>query len=459
MKRSVAVIGGGVAGLTVAYELMERAERFPGSVEIHCFEATDRVGGSIRSESAQGFLCEWAANGFLDDAPAMVTLARRLGLQTIGARATAARRFLFRKGRLREIPLTPRAFLSSDVLSLAGRLRLLAEPLIPKRRHAARPESVFDFAARRMGHRAAELLIDAWVGGIYAGDARRLSFQACFPKLQQMELEHGSLFRALLRKRGGPRGNLTSFPAGMQELTDALARALGPRVRLRTPVVGLSDLGRRGFRVHLAAGAPLDVDAVAVACPAWESARILEPLDGELGTALAAIPSVPLAVVHLGFRRDALGSLPEGFGFLVPRGQGARMLGALWASDIFEGRAPRGSMLITAMLGGAHDPAAVGLEDGALLKLVRTDLQATMEIRVSPYFVRTMRHPRAIPQYDLDHVERLAAIERRIGVYPGLWHVGNSLRGISVNACVGESSSTAEEVLDFLGHQLARAAL
>ena len=288
MKRTVAVIGGGVAGLAVAYELTERAERHSESVEVLCLEAAGRAGGNIRSAREEGFLYEWAANGFLDNAPATVTLVRRLGLTALPSRAAAARRFVFRKGRLRQLPGSPAALLRSDVLSLAGRLRVLAEPLIPARRSRG-DESIFDFASRRIGRAAAAVLVDAMVSGIYAGDSRRLSLEACFPKMRAMERDHGGLFRAMLARRRetnsgggspmGPGGTLTSFRGGMQELTDALSAALGSRLRLSQPVARVSDLGRRGFRLHLVEGPPLDVDAVAVTAPAWESTRLLEPID------------------------------------------------------------------------------------------------------------------------------------------------------------------------------------
>lgn len=465
MKRSVAIVGGGVAGLAVAYELMERGERQADSTEILCLEASDRAGGNLRSVREQGFLYEWAANGFLDNAPETITLVRRLGLEPLRAREAAARRFVFRKGKLREIPLTPPAFLRSDVLSPLGRLRVLAEPLIPARR-ATDEESVFDFAARRIGSEAASVLVDAMASGVYAGDVRRLSLEACFPKMREMEREHGSLFRALLAKRrksragagssggpAGPGGTLTSFPEGMQQLTDALAAALGSRLRLRSRVLRLSHLGRRGYRVHLEEGAPLDVDAVVVTAPAGESTRILAPLDAEIGAALEGISCAPLAVVHLGYRRDALGALPEGFGFLVPRGQGPRILGALWASDIFEGRAPAGGLLITAMVGGAHDPTAVELGDEKLMALTRKDLQTTMGVLVAPYFSRIIRHARGIPQYDLGHVARLSAIDARLAGFPGLWISGSSLRGISVNSCVAQAPRLAEAALEFFARE------
>jgi oxygen-dependent protoporphyrinogen oxidase len=163
--------------------------------------------------------------------------------------------------------------------------------------------------------------------------------------------------------------------------------------------------------------------------------------------------------VHLGYRRDALGDVAEGFGFLVPRGEGPRILGALWASDIFEGRAPAGGLLITVMIGGAHDPAAVELKDESLIALARADLERTMGLLVAPYFSRIIRHPRGIPQYDVGHVARLAAIDRRLEAFPGLWLGGSALRGISVNSCVSEAPRLAEAALEFFASSESAAAV
>jgi oxygen-dependent protoporphyrinogen oxidase len=473
MKPSVAVVGGGIAGLAVSYELMQRAQRLEQGIDLRCLEATDRAGGNIRSTRESGFLYEWGATGFLDNAPGTVTLVRRLGLdeRLLKARAAASRRYIFRKGKLREVPLGPGAFLTSGVLSPGGKLRVLLEPVVPGRR-SDETESVHAFASRRIGPAAASVLVDAMVSGVYAGNARQLELETTFPEMRRMESEHGSLFRALLAKRkqakssggtvggpAGPGGTLTSFRDGLQELIDALAGALGTRFQPSTPIVRLSDMGSRGFRVHVREGAPLDVDAVVLACPAWHAARLVEAMDHELGSALDDIPSAAVNVVHVGYRRDAVGPQPEGFGYLVPRDQGVRILGVLWPSCMFDARAPDGSILMTVMVGGAHDPDAAGLNDDDLLRLVTEDLRKTLGIHANPYFVRVLRHPRGIPQYTLGHSARLSTIERRLAARPGLWMIGNSLRGISINACVAEAPGVADATLEFLERRWGNAAI
>jgi oxygen-dependent protoporphyrinogen oxidase len=459
--KTVVVVGSGIAGLTVCYELLERAARLDVEIDLRCLESGERAGGNIRTDREDGFLYEWGATGFLDNAPATVALVGRLGLddRVLKAHEAAARRYIFRKGKLREVPLSPGSFLTSGVLSPLGKLRLLMEPCIGARREQ-RTETVFDFAARRIGRQAAAVLVDAMVSGVFAGNARQLELETTFPQMRSMESEHGSLFRAMLAKRkesktsgggpAGPGGRLTSFRDGLQELIDALVRVLGARLSLTTPVSRISDLGQRGFRIHLHEGAPLDVDAVVLACPAWETTRLVQEMDPQMAAALDAVPAAAVSVVHLGYRRGAIGDQPEGFGFLVPRGQGPRILGALWPSCIFDGRAPDGSVLMTVMIGGAHDPDGASLTDNALLALAREDLLRTVGIHANPYFTRIIRHPRGIPQYTLGHRDRLETVEDRLAGRSGLWMTGNSLRGISINDCVKDAPRVAQAAVSYL---------
>ena len=475
MKPSVAVIGGGIAGLVATYELMERVpRRFERGIDVRCYEATDRVGGNIRTTSEDGFLCEWGATGFLDNAPETITLIRRLGLEerSVKARDIAARRFIYRKGKLREVPLGPGTFLTSSILSPWGKLRLLGEPFVPGRQPRRDRERVRlcrathrpgggEYSGRRHGQRGVRRrLPTARARDDLSQDARAWSpiTEACSARCW--------LERKTARKSGdagggpaGPGGRLISFRDGLQELIDTLTRAIGPRLCLESPIARITHMGARGFRLHPREGAPFEVDAVIVACPAWHAAALLQAMDPTLGQALDEIPSAAVAVVHLGYRRDALGPQPEGFGFLVPRGQGPRILGALWPSCMFEGRAPEGSRLFTVMIGGAHDPEGARLDDAKLLRLARADLQLTMGIHANPYFVRVIHHPRGIPQYEMGHRGRLQTIDSRLEETPGLWIAGNSLRGVAINACVAEAPGVAEAALEFLERRSSAAAI
>lgn len=448
----VAIVGGGIAGLSLAHALTSRQPS--AHREVVVLEAAPRAGGNLQTELIDGFLCEWGPNGFLDSAPDTLALVREIGLEPRlqPSDDRARRRFLFRRGRLHQLPGGPAAFLASDLLSWRGKLRVAGEPFAPG--PPAGNETIHAFAARRIGREAADVLVDAMVSGIFAGDSRRLSLAACFPKMQQMEREHGSLVRALVARRrqrhrpagpvGAPAGRLTSFTGGVQELVDGLVRVLGPRVRTRAEVVAVAPTNDGPpYRLTIADGSTLDADIVALAGGASRSARLVREWDTDLAAELDAIRAAPLAVVCLGFEAATLEHPLDGFGFLVPRGEGPRMLGALWDSSIYPGRAPGGRALIRVMTGGATDPNVMELDDDGLIALVRGELRTTMGVQAAPIMTHVFRHPVGIPQYEVGHLERLARIDARLALHPGLHVAGNAYRGVSINSCIAEAKQLA----------------
>ncbi len=473
MKRIV-VIGGGIAGLATAFELRERAARVPGGLDVRLVEAAPRFGGNLRTERSAGYHIESGPNGFLDNVPETLDLVRRLGLEAelCPADAAAARRFLFRNGRLHLLPGGPGSFLTSPVLSLGGRLRVLGEPFAA--RHPGGDETVYEFARRRIGAEAAHILVGAMVSGVFAGDARQLSLASCFPKMAEMEAAHGGLVKAMiaqqrsrgaarrklakLRERGGdapemarpggpvgPAGRLTSFRGGVQSFTDTLAGALGTGAEVGRAARRLERTGG-GWRIEFAAGEPLLADDVVLAVPAAQAAPLLAPLDEELAVAVRAIPSAALAVVALAYEAAAIGGAPNGFGFLVPRGEGPRLLGALWDSSVFPGeRAPAGKVLLRVMIGGALDPEAVALPEDELLAIARRGLAATMGLDAPPERHWLFRHQVGISQYTVGHAARLATIAARLDALPGLHVAGQSYFGVSMNGCCEQAARFAEE--------------
>ncbi len=437
-----AVVGAGISGLACAFELMEAGH------EVTVFEANDRVGGNIRTQVEDGYVVEWGPNGFLDNVPETFELVRRIGLaDRIQVSADAARiRFLYRHGRLHRLPEKPPSFLSSPLLSPLGRARVLLEPL--GRSRPPHDETVHAFASRRIGREAAEVLVQAMVSGVFAGDARNLSLRSTFPKMFAMESDHGSLFRALMAKKkagggggpSGPAGTLTSIAGGMSELTNRLAQLLGDRVRLGVAVTGVTADGA-GFVMQ---GPEERADFVVLSSPAWEAARMVEPLSARASELLARIPGSPVVVVATVYDEAAVGGPPEGFGFLAPRGEGLRILGCLWTSSIYPGtRAPEGKVLLRTMVGGALDPDAVALDDETLLNLVAADLKTSMGLTADPERHWVFRHARGIPQYVPGHGKRLAEVARELAAYPNLVLAGNSYRGISVNSVVAEARALA----------------
>lgn len=455
----IAIVGGGVAGLSIAHALgrLGAAER---GIEIRLLERGARCGGNVRSELREGFLCEWGPNGFLDNVPTTLALVRELGLagELRPSEEQARKRFIFRNGRLHELPAGPFGFLASGLVSWRAKLRIGLEPLArPRPEH---DETIHEFATRRIGREAADVLIDSMVSGVFAGDARQLSLRACFPKMWQLETDHGGLFRALLARRkshparkgeamGQPRGTLTSFRRGTEQLITGLVGALGSSVRTGAEVRAVERAGER-YRLRLGDGSALDADAVVLAGGAQPSSRMVAALDPPLGELLGSIPTAPLAVVCLGYRSARLPSPLDGFGFLVPRGQGPRVLGVLWDSSMYPERAPADHVLVRVMAGGAHDPDAVALDDAELCATVRADLRTTMGLDLEPDFAYLVRHPTGIPQYTVGHLERLAQAEARLAGLPGLMLAGNSYRGVAINACVAEAGGIAQRLVDLL---------
>jgi protoporphyrinogen/coproporphyrinogen III oxidase len=325
----IVIVGGGIAGLSLAFALERQAG--PSGVDVTVLEASARAGGNLRSEYADGYLCEWGPNGFLDNVPATLALATALGLEErlLPSTDAARRRFLYRRGRLHQLPGGLLSFFTSGLLSVRGRLRVACEPLAGAR--PACDETIHAFASRRIGREAADVLIDAMVSGVFGGDARELSLRACFPKMYEMETEHGGLVRALIARRGrraasgpvgSPLGRLTSFAAGIEELPRALVRVLGSRVRTGARVEGVEPAAARRWRVHVAGQPPLEADHVVFAGGAASTSRVVAGGAPALAAVLHEITSAPLVVVCLGYETAAIDHPLDGFGFLVPRGEG-----------------------------------------------------------------------------------------------------------------------------------------
>ena len=454
----VVVVGAGVAGLSTAWLVARQARAAGRAIELTVLESLAQAGGATRSEQVDGYLCEWGVNGFLDNEPATLELIEQLGMRERLLRASkaSAHRFIFHTGRLREVALSPIGFLGSDILPLAAKLRMALEPFVPRRRDGA-DETVDEFGRRRLGKAFAQYLLDPMVSGIFAGNTRELSLRAVFPKMVEMEQEHGGLFRALLartwrarreRKKiggpAGPSGVLHTFRDGMGELTSRLAAELGPALRLGMAARAL-ERTTGGFRVHTERE-PLDADAVVLACPSHAAAPIIATLAPEVAKAVSGIGHAPVDVVCFGYRVEDLARPLDGFGVLVPRSEGLRALGALASDQIFPGQAPAGHRLLRTILGGAHDPAIVELDQPALEATVEHDLGVLFGPKAAPRFRRVIRHARGIAQYTVGHLDRVAAADRLAGELRGLYFTGASYRGVSVNGCIKAAFAVAEQL-------------
>lgn len=458
----IAIIGAGISGLCTAHYLIREFSSAGTSMEIVLFEADGVAGGKMRTIGDRGFRIEWGPNGFLTNKPHALELVREMSAEDRLARSSdlARKRFIFSGGVLHRLPETPGAFLRSRLLSLRGKLRILGEPLAPGP-PAGVDESLGDFARRRLGSEALEKLIDPMVTGIYAGDPDTMSLESCFPLICDLERRYGGLVKgmfALRRERAkegekremsaGPGGVLMSFDHGVQTLTEILATKLADGLHLHARV---DRVGSRNGKIILALEedglrAELETDVAVVATPAYAAAEVLEGLDPSLCGALRTIPYSPIAVVALGYDEPALGGPPDGFGFLIPRREGRKILGALWDSSVFPNRAPEGKVLIRAMVGGVRNPELAGLPSEELMHLVRSELSVTMGVAAEPVLSRAFFHEMGIPQYLVGHGTVLGRIDGRLAGHPGIYLTGNAYRGIALNDCVVQSRLTAQRI-------------
>lgn len=447
----VAVVGAGISGLATAHALAR------AGVDVRVFERRAAAGGRIVSERCDGFLMEHGPSAIVSPALPAEALIDELCLagERIERGERVRHRFLVRDGRLHALPLQPLAFFASPYFTLRERLRLLAEPFV-----AAMPndETVAAFAARRFGQGFLDYLVDPLIGGLQAGRPDALSIAATFPQLKRMEREAGSVVRWLARARlrgtaqpamGPGQRRLFSFRDGLAALPRALAGALGPRLCCATSVERI-DTDERGFRLAWAhdagvAGATR-ARAVVLALPAYGAARLATALDAKAGAALRDIAHPPLAVVFLGYRAESIRHPLDGLGVLTPALERRSLLGAIFSSTLFEGRAPRGHVAITAFVGGARDPDRTLRAPPELVADVHGELAHLFGACSPPVLSHVRYWPRGLPQPDLGHADRLVALAACEARLPGLFFAGNYLAGASTAACIAGAEATAQRV-------------
>ncbi|HTO77727.1 MAG TPA: protoporphyrinogen oxidase [Thermoanaerobaculia bacterium] len=426
------VVGAGLSGLVAGLALARRGDN------VRVLEASPRAGGAVRTESADGFLLELGPNTVRPN-PELWGLVRELGLAESALFAPSRLpRFIDSGGRLHALAPGPGTLLTTRLLSARGKLRLLREPFVPRGSDAE--ETVTSFFTRRLGGEVAERLVAPFVSGIWAGDAGELSAAAAFPALAAWERERGSLLRGGLasRRRSRPAEplpkRLLSFPDGLESLPRALVARLGSSLSLGVPVTRIAR-GATGWRLETGAGS-LEADVVVIATSAPAASQLLAPVDPDAARALGDIPSPPLTVLHLAYPASAFPAPLSGFGHLVVPEPGRRILGAVWSSCLFPGRAPEGQVLLTAFTGGARDPSAAGFADTELLGVATRELAQSLGASGIPRLLRVTRHARAIPQYTRGHagrVQALAHAERRLA---GIHFLGNYRGGISIGDVV-----------------------
>ena len=444
----VLVVGAGAAGLAAARTL-ESAGR-----QVVVAEAGDCAGGVMGTSEVDGFVIEHGPNTFLVKAPAhRFLLSQDLTALLEKASPASRKRQLFHEGRLVDVPMGPVDLVRTSLLSGAAKRRLLREPFVAP--GAGREESVAQFMARRLGPEIVSSLVGPFLTGVYAGDESQLGAEAVFPALVELEREHGSLVKGGLASawrsmRGGKQepGALRgthSIRGGLRSLVAALASPLR-ELRLRSP---LRELHReaQGWRVMLGEGERLQAGSVLLATPAPEAAKLLGPVCAEAATTLGGIEYAPIATVALGVDPADLRTPAEGFGFLVPRAAGLGLLGCLFMSRLFEGRAPEGKLLLHCMVGGVRWPDAISLPDDLLTKRVCEDLDTTLGLRADPQRLMIRRWPRAVAQPGVGHPARIAAARSALRATPGLELAGSYADGVSLADTLASGMAAAERLL------------
>jgi len=461
--KKIAIIGAGISGLSTAYAIERLAGEVGLDVEVTVFEREERTGGKIWSIKEEGYLCEWGPNGFLDSKPMTLELCDHLGIQGRLERSNdnARKRFIYSGGILNRLPENGPMFLQSKLISWPGKIRLAQEFFKPKRTDGV-DETLADFARRRLGAEALDKLIGPMVSGIFAGNPETMSLKSCFPRIHELEQVYGGLLKAMVKmakqkraevKAGkqvasaaGPAGVLTSFVDGIQELTDGTVKALKGNVLTGQTVTGLKAIDG-GWELRLADGSNYDAEVVVSAAPAHVLKELTWSLDGELSELLNGIPYAAMNVICFGYEKSKVERDLDGFGYLIPKKEGCEILGTLWDSSIFPGRAPEGHVMLRSMMGGATNPEAVELSDAEIKARTMAELKKIMGISVEPDFVRIFRHQRAIPQYVVGHADRLAAIDERLKSHAGLILTGNAFSGIGLNDCVNAANKAGAQVM------------
>lgn len=440
---SVIVIGAGISGLACAYALKKRG------VDVAVLEASDAAGGLIRSMEENGFLFETGPQSFSTTAQ-LNALIDELGLKSEFVSAPAkAPRYILVNGQLRPVPLSPGAFLGSSLLTWSTKLSILRDPF-GKSFPPEEDESMAAFVRRKFTQELLDLLVGPFVSGVYAGDPEKISCRAAFPTLYEAEKTAGSLVRgmkAAAKKRTAPRvkPTLASFRRGNQTLINALVEKLGDALRAGVRVEQVSRTSDNQFTL-ITGPRQFQCEHLIIATPTAVAAALLRSLAPSASDALSQIEYAPVAVVSLAYRRADVAHSLDGFGFLVPRSAGKKILGTVWTSSLFPNRVPSDHVQMTSFLGGATDPDTASLSDSSLVELTHRELSPILGLKASPTASRVTAYDRAIPQYNLGHTARLATIAADLAKIPGLHLTGNYFRGPAIGSCVEHAQAVAESL-------------
>jgi protoporphyrinogen/coproporphyrinogen III oxidase len=453
---SVAVIGGGLTGLSAAFSLRQRG------IRVVIYEATERIGGVVKTERRGGYIAELGPNSMTSPPAAVAGLLSELGLDAslVSPSAAARERYVVRRGKLVRLPLTPAELLTTRLLSNTAKLAVFGEPLV-ERSDSAVDESLAAFVRRRFNQEVVDYILNPFVAGTFAGDPEQLSLRHAMPQLQGLERSYGSVMKGLLKASRSERGSehgavgsgLISFKEGLQEIPEAFERELKSEIRYRSPVTQVRS-SPRGWTVGAAFQAPETYDGVIYAAPAHSLDQIdLDFAGGERLATLSSIDHPPVAVLALGFAQEQIKHTLDGFGFLVPEVERRRIMGAIFSSTVFPGRAPSGFALLTVFAGGARDPDFVEADPQTITARVLDELRVLLGIRGEPSFKSLQIWPKAIPQYVLGYGRFKDIADQAERSNPGLALAGTFRDGVSLNDVLSSGLRAADRLNTLLGSE------
>lgn len=479
-RRRIAVLGGGISGLTAAY-VLARARQAGAPIEEFLIEASPRLGGVIQTERVEGFVIEAGPDSFLTEKPEAAALCRELGLgeSLLGSNDSRRLTYMLHGGRLVPFPeglalmVPTRAWpiLKSPLLPLRSKLAMAAEWMMsPRARKRREDESVADLVLRHFGKAMVENIADPLLAAVYGGDAATLSARSVLPRFWKMEQEHGSLIRGVLRSqrerqqqaiRNSAAGCAIAAPIfttlkdGLGQMIETLKKHLdGARLFTgrRIEAIETEQLNfETHYQIRCGGGVLHQADAIIFALPTFECARLLEPCDPALAEFLRSIKYTSAITVAFGYEAQAAGKIPPGFGFLVPRQENRRLLACTFVHGKFSHRVPAGHALLRCFLGGVRDPEVLKLSDEAVVALVRKELAAILKVDAEPLLARVHRWPSAMPQYLVGHDDVVGHIQTRLQQHPQFALAGNAYSGIGISDCLRTARAAAQQVLERVG--------
>jgi oxygen-dependent protoporphyrinogen oxidase len=467
--KRIIIVGGGITGLSAAFRLWELSSEQDRQLDVTLIEARDRLGGVIHTVKQDGFLIDSGPDNFVTAKPWAMALARRLGLESelLTTNEAYRRALVVRRGKLVPIPegfllMAPTRFMpmiTTPLFSLPGKIRMAMDMFLPARK-TNHDESLASFVTRRFGREALDRVVQPLISGIYTARPERLSLRATMPRFLDLETRYGSVIKGMRCEgkkhkatgSGARYGMFVTFRAGLQTLIHALRDRLNHvHFRLNERVVRVTRTAHGSpvspWSVELEDGTRLEADGVIITGPSRHAAKLLMGVDKALAEQLSAVQYASSAVVHLAYRREQVGHPLDAFGCVVPVTEPYNIIAASFSSVKYEGRAPKECVLLRAFMGGALHPDMLQRDDEGLIAAARHDLDHLLGITAPPLLTMVHRWPDSMAQYDVGHLDRVAAMRSRIGEHKGLQLGGNGFEGVGVPDCVRAGERAAQDLL------------